>query len=274
MKFFDRVCDPELEMPLVMGILNVTPDSFSDGGQHQSLDKIKHAIEQMQKAGVDIVDVGGESTRPGAAIVTLQEELDRVLPVVELIKEVSDLSVSVDTYKTLVMKEAINLGVDLINDVNALQAEGAETLVANSDVMVCLMHKKGEPGTMQENPSYHDVFLEVFEFLSDRVKSCENSGVSSANILIDPGFGFGKTLEHNVKLFEQLEQFSVLKYPILIGVSRKKMIGELLGGLPVEKRMIGSVSAAVMAAMKGARVIRVHDYEETIQALKVMYALL
>lgn len=274
MRFFEKVHGHELEIPLVMGILNVTPDSFSDGGANVSKDQIKRTLENMQTSGVDVVDVGGESTRPGAEKVTLEEELERVLPVVELIKQDFDLSISVDTYKTEVMKEVIGLGVDLINDVNALQSEGAEAVVADSDVMVCLMHKQGSPETMQEAPVYGDVLEEVFGFLADRAKSCVDSGISPANIIVDPGFGFGKTLDHNVKLFEQLEQFSALNYPVLVGVSRKRMIGEILDGLSVDKRMVGSVTAAVLAAMKGARIIRVHDYEETIQALKVMYALL
>lgn len=274
MKFIEKIHSAELDRPLVMSILNVTPDSFSDGGKYTVLDKIKSRVEDMQEAGVDIVDIGGESTRPGAELVSLDEELDRVLPVVEWVKSESGLAISVDTYKTEVMRESISLGVDLINDINALQSDGAQDLLAESDVAVCLMHKQGESQNMQENPVYQNVFEDVFDFLALRAKSCEESGIRFENILLDPGFGFGKSLAHNVKLFEQLEDFSALNYPLLVGVSRKRMIGELLGGVPVEKRLIGSVSAAIVAAMKGARVIRVHDYEESIEALKVMYALL
>lgn len=274
MKFIEKLHSSELDRPLVMGILNVTPDSFSDGGQYAILDKIKSRVEHMQAVGVDVVDIGGESTRPGAEHVSLDEELNRVLPVVEWVKQETELSISVDTYKTEVMREVIRLGVDLINDINALQADGAEALLSASDVAVCLMHKQGDPQSMQENPVYQNVFEEVFDFLAVRVKSCQESGIRSENILVDPGFGFGKSLAHNVELFEQLEDFSALNYPLLIGVSRKRMIGDLLGGVSVEKRLFGSVSAAVVAAMKGARVIRVHDYEESIDALKVMHALL
>lgn len=274
MTFFEKIHASSVDIPLVMGILNVTPDSFSDGGVHNSEDQIKSVLERMQSAGVDIVDIGGESTRPGAATVSLDEELERVLPVIEWVKQMTDMSISIDTYKTEVMKESIKLGVDLINDINALQSKGAEEVVAVSGVMACLMHKKGEPRNMQDNPVYENVFQEVSDFLTLRAKECISNGIKHENILIDPGFGFGKSLEHNVKLFEQLEQFSSLGHPILVGVSRKRMIGDILGGLPVEKRMIGSVSAAIVAAMKGARVIRVHDFEETIQAFKVMRTLL
>ena len=184
---------------------------------HNSEDQIRIVLERMQSAGVDIVDIGGESTRPGAATVSLDEELERVLPVIEWVKQMTDMSISIDTYKTEVMKEAIELGVDLINDINALQSKGAEELVAASGVMACLMHKKGEPGNMQDNPAYENVFQEVSDFLTLRAKECISNGIQHENILIDPGFGFGKSLEHNVKLFEQLEQVFQFRSPNIGG---------------------------------------------------------
>ncbi|HID24944.1 MAG TPA: dihydropteroate synthase [Thermoplasmata archaeon] len=260
-----------------MAILNVTPDSFSDGGRYHAsdLDLVRKQLEKMASSGVDIVDVGGESTRPNATPVSLQEELDRVLPVLEMVKHEFSLSVSVDTYKVDVMRAAIALDVSLINDVNALQAEGAVSLVADADdVLVCLMHKQGDPKTMQASPNYTNVVTEVESFLVQRIKTCVNGGIQENRILIDPGFGFGKNLEHNVTLFKSLERFVGLGSPVLVGVSRKKMIGELLGGLPVNQRVFGSVSAAMVAVMKGARVVRVHDFEETMQTINVMNKLL
>ena len=262
--------------PLVMGILNVTPDSFSDGGQFFSLESMRSQVELMIESGVDVIDVGGESTRPGATPVTLAEELKRVLPAIELIKAISDTAVSIDTYKTEVMQAAIDCGVDLVNDVNALQAPGAIDVVANANIPVCLMHKKGQSVNMQRSPEYQDVISEVKSFLLARAKLCEQAGLAREHILLDPGFGFGKTLEHNVSLFKALNEFTVLSYPLLVGVSRKKMIGSLSGGeleLAAEDRLCGSVSAAIIAAQKGAKIIRVHDVAQTVQALKVAAAL-
>lgn len=274
MSWMERLHSIENDLPLVMGILNVTPDSFSDGGRFQSLDTMRQQVEQMAEAGVDIVDIGGESTRPGAEAVALEVELERVLPAIELVAGEFGLPVSIDTYKTQVMKEAVKAGAVLVNDVNALLAEGAEQFVAESGVSVCLMHRQGTSDRMQEAPTYQDVYQEVTDYLLDRAKSCLDAGIRKQNILLDPGFGFGKTLQHNVELFEQLDQMTLLGYPVLVGVSRKRMIGEILGGLPVDQRQIGSVSAAILAALKGARVIRVHDVPETVQALKVMHTLL
>lgn len=275
MKLAEKLHDPAQEYPLVMGILNVTPDSFSDGGQFNSMDALKQQVEKMSNAGVDILDVGGESTRPGAKEVSLQEELDRVLPAIEVVKAVSDAYVSIDTYKPEVMQESLKLKVDMINDVNALQAAGAVDVVSESDTVVCLMHKQGTPKDMQESPEYEEgVFEAVYQFLSKQSGYCLEKGVKPGNIVIDPGFGFGKKLPDNIELFERLEEFSELQYPLLVGVSRKTMIGELLNGVPVEERMIGSVSAAVLASLKGAKILRVHDVKETVQAVKTAMALL
>jgi len=255
--------------PLVMGILNVTPDSFSDGGQFNHHAAMLAQVQSMLAAGVDIIDIGGESTRPGAIPVTLEEELDRIIPAIELVKSCSDVAISIDTYKPQVMQIAIELGVDLINDVNALQAPGAIEVVAKSQLPVCLMHKKGDPLNMQQAPAYADVCKEVIDFLLARSEACENAGIESERIILDPGFGFGKTLEHNTDLFKNLSRFSGLEYPLLVGVSRKRMIGSLIGDPGVNERLCGSVAAAVVAANKGAKILRVHDVKETVQALKV-----
>jgi len=256
-------------MPLVMGILNVTPDSFSDGGLFVSQDVIEKRVMSMLEDGVDILDVGGESTRPGADTVSLQQELDRVLPVIEWVKARFDVPISIDTYKTHVMSESIKAGAQIVNDVNALQAVGAVESVAETGVTVCLMHKKGNPVDMQVSPSYDDVLEEVSRFLLDRVAICEKAGISKNKIIIDPGFGFGKNLTHNTALFKNLSKFTSLSYPVLVGVSRKRMIGELLNDALLDKRMIGSISAAVVAGLKGAAVVRVHDVGSTVEALNV-----
>lgn len=264
-------------LPLVMGILNVTPDSFSDGGSFTNKQALVSQICSMLEAGVDIIDVGGESTRPGATPVSLSEELERVLPVVALIRSMSDVAISIDTYKPQVMEAVIEQGVDLINDVNALQAPGAIEVVSKVSIPVCLMHKKGDPLTMQQKPTYQNVVAEVRAFLLKRAQLCEQAGVDRSNILLDPGFGFGKTLEHNVTLFKSLQLFSELPYPLLVGVSRKKMIGSLSEkngvSLSAEDRVYGSVGAAIVAAKQGAKIIRVHDVPQTIQALSVATAL-
>lgn len=261
-----------LDWPKVMGILNVTPDSFSDGGKFLDRDQaIRHA-EGMIAAGADILDIGGESTRPGAAEVSVDEELDRVIPVIEAIRAISDIPVSLDTNKAAVMQAAINAGVAMINDVRALQNEGAMAVVAASNVAVCLMHMQGDPGTMQRAPQYEDVVAEVIQFLGDRVAACRAAGISSERLLIDPGFGFGKTLQHNLQLLKNLEQFSTLDVPLLVGVSRKKMIRELTGS-GSENSVAGSIAAAVLAATKGARILRVHDVQPTVQALKIVAAM-
>ncbi|WP_084205738.1 dihydropteroate synthase [Thiomicrorhabdus chilensis] len=260
----------QIPVPLVMGILNVTPDSFSDGGRLQTDEAVRNQVREMVKAGVDIIDIGGESTRPGALPVSLDEELSRVLPAIDWVRSESDVAISVDTYKPEVMSAAIAKNVDLINDVNALQCPGALEVVANSDVSVCLMHKQGEPRTMQENPVYEEgVVPSVLTFLQRRVAACKAVGMTEDRIILDPGFGFGKSLKDNVGLFHQLEQIVALSYPLLVGVSRKGMIGSLAGDVAVEQRMVGSVAAAIVAAKKGASILRVHDVLETKQALLV-----
>ncbi|MGM0541009.1 MAG: dihydropteroate synthase [Pseudomonadota bacterium] len=256
-------------MPLVMGILNVTPDSFSDGGHFVTQDQFTQQVEEMVLSGVDIIDLGGESTRPGAIKVTLQQELDRVLPVIEWIRARYDTPISIDTYKPQVMMEAVSRGAVLINDVNALQAEGAIECAVNSGATVCLMHKLGGISTMHEVHEYQDVVMDVCEFLLARATLCQQAGMDKNKIILDPGFGFGKTLAHNSELFENLERLALLEYPLLVGVSRKRMIGEILNAAAVEDRVIGSVAAAVLASLKGASIVRVHDVKATVEALKV-----
>lgn len=273
---FDALLKGEaLDRALVMGILNVTPDSFSDGGRWTTEAAIKRQAEAMQAAGADMIDIGGESTRPGAAPVPLEVELERVLPAIEWVREVSDLPISIDTYKPEVMHQAVAAGASMINDVNALQAPGAVAAVAELKVPVCLMHKQGEPTTMQQAPHYVDVVSEVRDFLSERAQTVmAETGLGVSQVWLDPGFGFGKTLDHNVALFSELDALVEQGHPLLVGVSRKRMIGALLDDAPVEERLCGSVSAAVLAALKGASVVRVHDVKETVDALKVVMALL
>ena len=255
-----------------MGILNVTPDSFSDGGQFNQLENaVKHAL-QMQKQGAEVIDIGGESTRPGAKRVSLDEELRRVIPVIEKIREFSDVVISVDTSKPEVMQAAIKAGAGMVNDVNALQAKGALEICANYQVPVCLMHKQGHPQTMQENPQYVDIVDEIRQYLMARASSCVKAGIDSENILIDPGFGFGKTLENNLSLLKEMQQFCTLGYPVLVGLSRKSMFGMLLDR-DVEQRLVASTSAAMIAYQKGARFFRVHDVAETCDALKLCEAI-
>ena len=256
---------------LVMGILNVTPDSFSDGGRFAMLDSaVLHAL-QMQKEGARVIDIGGESTRPGAMAISLDEELERVIPIIEKIREHSDVAVSIDSSKPEVMQAAINAGANLVNDVNALQNEGAVAVCAKAQIPVCLMHRKGEPQTMQVNPQYADVVEEVKQYLLRRVAVCVDTGISKKNIIIDPGFGFGKSLENNLSLLKGVTEFCALGYPVLIGVSRKSMFGQLLGK-DVNERMLASTSAVVIAYQKGARFFRVHDVAETCDALKLCAA--
>jgi len=253
----------------VMGILNVTPDSFSDGGKFSSFDNALIQVEQMISDGVDIIDIGGESTRPGAVDVTEADELSRVIPLLKAIKAKFDIKVSIDTSKAEVMSQAIIHGADIINDVRALQNEGCLTVLANSDVPVCLMHMQGMPRTMQENPHYDDVIGEIKQFFIERIKVCEDEGINRERIILDPGFGFGKTLEQNYQLLAQLHQFSDLELPLLSGTSRKSMIGNLLQR-NVDERLAGSLTTAIIAAQQNASIIRVHDVKETVDALKVL----
>ncbi len=260
----------DLSRPLVMGIVNVTPDSFSDGGHHVTTDAaIAHALKLIED-GADILDIGGESTRPGAASVSEQEELDRVLPVLEGLRGVA-IPISIDTYKPIVMRAAIHNGASMVNDVNALQEEGALHAVAHSDVAVCLMHKLCMPQTMQHRPSYRDVVSEVSEFLQKRIAACESAGISRERILIDPGFGFGKTVEHNLDLLHHLEKLHEMGVPVLAGLSRKSMLGAVTGR-EVGERMAASLAAALLAVQRGAAIVRVHDVRETVDVLKIWNA--
>ncbi|PCM44587.1 dihydropteroate synthase [Marinobacter sp. ANT_B65] len=257
----------------VMGVLNVTPDSFSDGGRFNRLDAALLKARQMVCDGAAFIDVGGESTRPGAARVSVQEELDRVCPVVEAISRELDVVVSVDTSTPEVMSQAVSLGAGLINDVRALQREGAASAAARAGVPVCVMHIQGEPETMQDRPVYENVLREVGEFLSMRVRVAVKAGVSARNIILDPGFGFGKNLEHNLRLLASLEQLHVLGHPLLVGMSRKSMLGQITGR-EVDERLSASLAAATISAMKGAGIVRVHDVRETVDAVRVATAVM
>ncbi|AIL71508.1 dihydropteroate synthase [Vibrio vulnificus YJ016] len=259
----------DLSFPVVMGILNVTPDSFSDGGQFNALDAALAQAERMIAAGVSIIDIGGESTRPGAPEVSLEEELKRVIPAIQAIRQKHDVWISIDTSKAEVMKQAIEAGADLINDVRALLEPGALAVAAKAQVPICLMHMQGQPRSMQHNPSYQDVLKEVGEFLEERVAACEEAGIAKELLILDPGFGFGKTIEHNYHLLAHLEAFHQLGLPILAGMSRKSMVFKLLNKKPAEC-MVASVTCATIAAMKGAQIIRVHDVEETVEAMRVI----
>jgi dihydropteroate synthase len=264
----------DLSVPQVMGILNVTPDSFSDGGRFMDLDLALQQAETMLAQGARILDIGGESTRPGAQAISLQVELDRVLPVISAIQARFDCLLSIDTSKAEVMRQAVQHGADMINDVRALRQEGALAAAAALQVPVCLMHMQGEPGTMQRQPAYADVLVEVKAFFAERIQTCEAAGIGADKLILDPGFGFGKRLEHNLRLLDNLDALRSFQLPILVGLSRKSMLGALLGDRPVAERVQGSVVAAVIAAMKGARILRVHDVGETVDAMQIVAALL
>jgi dihydropteroate synthase len=255
--------------PKVMGILNVTPDSFSDGGRYISLDKALLQCQQMEKDGADILDIGGESTRPGAKPVSEQQELDRVIPVIEAIRLYSSIPISIDTSKPRVMAEAIGAGANMINDVSALQQTGAVEMAASLKVPVCLMHMQGEPRTMQLDPSYDDVVEDVTNFLLTQVDRCEAAGIPRSQIWLDPGFGFGKSLQHNLTLLKQIDKFVALRYPILVGISRKTMLGKITGR-DVNERLAASLACVSWAAARGASIFRVHDVKETVDTLKVL----
>ena len=259
-----------LDRPHVMGILNTTPDSFSDGGSYTSIDNVIVRAKQMIEAGVSIIDIGGESTRPGAPDVSLEEELRRVIPAIKAIREFNqDVWISVDTSKAEVMRQSIAAGADLINDVRSLQEPGALEVAAQAQVPVCIMHMKGQPKTMQINPEYDNVLDEVESFLLDKLAACEKAGIPRENVILDPGFGFGKSIEHNYHLLANLEKLHRLGLPILAGMSRKSMIFKLLEKKPAEC-MVASVTCATIAAIKGAQIIRVHDVEETLEAMKII----
>ena len=260
-----------LDRPQVMGIVNVTPDSFSDGGAHADVESaVAHGL-RLAAEGADLLDVGGESTRPGAAAVTLEDEIARVVPVIERLVRETSLPVSVDTSKPAVMRAAVAAGAGMINDVRALRAEGALDAAAALDVPVVLMHMLGEPRTMQDAPVYDDVVADVHRFLAERIFAAEMAGIPKKRLVVDPGFGFGKTSAHNLRLLRQLARFTDLGVPVLAGLSRKRTLGELTGR-EVDARVHASVAAAVLAAEYGAQLIRVHDVAPTVDALKVWQA--
>lgn len=257
--------------PMVMGILNVTPDSFSDGGRFQTLEFAMSRAEEMVAEGVDMIDIGGESSRPGAPVVPLEEELRRVMPVVYALRDLGK-PLSVDTTKPAVMREAIIAGADMINDINGFRAPGALEAVADSDCGLCVMHMQGTPASMQQHPSYQDVVAEVIAFLKERVSAMTAAGIERDRICLDPGFGFGKTVEHNFALMRGIGRIQQeCGLPVLAGVSRKSMIGAVTGK-PVEHRLAGNIAGALAAIAQGARIVRVHEVVETVDAIKVWQA--
>lgn len=257
----------------VMGILNVTPDSFSDGGKFINLDHACLQAHKMVKDGADWLDIGGESTRPNAPEVSLQEELDRVIPVIEKLTKEFPVALSIDTSKADVMTAAVAAGASMINDVRALQEPGALTAAAGCKVKVCLMHMQGQPRTMQLEPSYNDVVGDIKQFFAERIRQCEVAGIQREQIILDPGFGFGKTIRHNYELLRRLDSFHEFNMPLLVGMSRKSMLGQITGR-EVSARLAASVAAATIAAMNGAQFIRVHDVAETKDAVKIVTATL
>ncbi|GIZ12283.1 dihydropteroate synthase [Pseudomonas sp. NCCP-436] len=260
-----------MSRPQVMGILNVTPDSFSDGGRYARRDAaLRHAVA-MVEAGATLIDVGGESTRPGARVVSPVEELERVAPVVEAIARELDVIISVDTSTPAVMRETARLGAGLINDVRSLRRDGALDAAADTGLPVCLMHMRGEPGNMQDDPCYPDIYEEVRDFLVERMTACAAAGIPADRLVLDPGFGFAKTLEHNLSLFRRMDQLAELGRPLLVGVSRKSMIGKVLGH-EVEGRLYGSLALAALALSKGAHILRVHDVAETVDVVRMITA--
>ena len=256
---------------LIMGVMNITPDSFFDGGKLSSLEIAINHADQLIRDGADILDIGGESTRPGALEVSVQEELDRVMPVIEAIKSRFDIVISVDTNKAEVMRAAVELGVDMLNDVSALADPESLSVVANSNLPICIMHMQGQPRTMQNDPQYADVASEVLNFLSDKALDCLNAGIPKHHIIFDPGLGFGKTLKHNLKLLAAVPEFCQSGFPVLIGASRKSMIDHLLER-DISERMPASIALAVQAALNGAKIVRVHDVKETYDAVRMVEA--
>ncbi len=260
-----------LNRPHIMGIVNITPDSFSDGGKFSSTDlAVEHALKLITE-GADILDIGGESTRPGATPVHVDEELDRVIPVIETLRKIVNIPLSIDTYKPEVMRAAIIAGADIVNDVRALQEHGAIEVVANSNAGVCLMHMQGTPQNMQLDPIYLDVVEEVKHFLIDRLNMTLAYGINHNRILLDPGFGFGKRTAHNIALIQQLDKLVEIGQPLLVGLSRKAILGSIVGGNE-QQRLHAGIAASVVSAMKGAKIIRVHDVKATVDALKVVVA--
>lgn len=263
----------DLSQPRVMGIVNVTPDSFSDGGRFDSTEKaVEHALALIEE-GADILDIGGESTRPGATPVSLQQELQRAIPVIERLAKETSVPLSIDTYKPEVMRAAIEAGIDMVNDIRALQEPGALEIVAGSNAGVCLMHMQGRPQTMQLDPQYEDAVVEVKTFLERRLEAAIAAGIDAERVVLDPGFGFGKRTVHNLQLLRELPGFSELGRPLLVGLSRKSVLGQITGG-DIYVRLHASIAASVISAMKGAKIIRVHDVKATADALKVVSAVL
>ncbi|TPG61600.1 dihydropteroate synthase [Ewingella americana] len=273
MQLTSRGVSLDLTYPQVMGILNVTPDSFSDGGRHNRIDlALKHA-QAMIAAGATILDIGGESTRPGAAEVSEDEELSRVVPVVEAISQRMDVWISVDTSKAGVILETAKAGAHLINDIRSLQEPGALSAAASTGLPVCLMHMQGQPKNMQRAPHYENLISEINTYFNEQIARCVSAGIPKNKLLLDPGFGFGKNLKHNYQLLARLAEFHHFGLPLLVGMSRKSMVGQLLQ-VPPELRVTGSVACAVIAAMQGAQIIRVHDVKETVEAMRIVEATL
>lgn len=273
MKLVARGSSLDLRYPQVMGILNVTPDSFSDGGQHNTVAlAIQHASD-MVNAGASIIDIGGESTRPGAAAITQQQELDRVIPVIQALAQRFEVWLSVDTSQPKIMTEAASAGIHLINDIRALREPGALEAAVSTGLPVCLMHMRGQPRTMQQAVSYQNVTQEVKDFFTTQIARCQAAGMARQQLLIDPGFGFAKNLSHNYQLLARLAEFHALGVPLLVGMSRKSMIGQLLN-VPVNQRLAGSLACAVIAVMQGAQIIRAHDVKQTVEAIRVAEATL
>lgn len=263
----------DLTQPRVMGILNATPDSFSDGGRFAQLEQgLQHALHMIE-SGADIIDIGGESTRPGAKPVGVQEEMDRVLPLLEKIRSEVDVLISVDTSTPQLMTEAARCGAHLLNDVRALQRPDALSAAAATGLPICLMHMQGEPETMQQQAHYDDVLMTVSHFLQQRIDACVQAGINKERLLIDPGFGFGKTVEHNYQLLNRLSELRSLELPILTGLSRKAMIGSATQQERADRRVIGSVAGAMLCVLQGASLVRVHDVAETVEALAVLNAM-
>ncbi|ABF13924.1 dihydropteroate synthase [Candidatus Palibaumannia cicadellinicola] len=264
----------DLSVTQVMGILNVTYDSFSDGGKYHTLSAAIDHAAIMVDAGAKIIDVGGESTRPGANIIDANEEVERVVPVITALVKRFDALISVDTSKALVIRESAAVGVHLINDVRSLSEPGAIEAAAITNLPICIMHMQGEPLTMQQEPFYRDILTEIKAFFSEKINRCEAHGIKKNRLIIDPGFGFGKNVEHNYSLLARLTDLHCFGMPILVGMSRKSMIGHLMNNLPPQLRVLGSVACAVIAAMQGVKIIRVHDVKQTIEALRVVNATL
>lgn len=256
--------------PLIMGVLNITPDSFSDGGQHFDTNKAIESAKRMIIQGVDIIDVGGESTRPGSQSVSIVDEISRVIPVIEALHRSTDIPISIDTSKPEVMKLAVEAGANMINDVCALSADGALEAAAMLNVDVCLMHMQGSPRVMQKDPAYNDVVDDIKDFFSQRIEACIEAGIAEDKIILDPGFGFGKTLEHNIEILKRFNEFKIFGLPLLAGLSRKSMIGTLLDDRNVDGRVVGSVTGAIIAVQNGADIVRVHDVLETKDALTIL----